>query len=99
MLKYKIKEACFIGGVYRLPGGKHDPYVTSEPLKKVPKAIELIVEAPEVPVVDGPGPVSKPEQPAAPVGTEQPTAPDFTKDEKGEVSGDTDTEAGVETIK
>jgi hypothetical protein len=46
MPSYKVKEKGFFGGVLREPGGKHDPVVTSKPLKPVPSWLEEIKSTP-----------------------------------------------------
>ena len=44
MPKYKVKRKCFYGGIYRVPGGPHDPVVTVAPIKNLTKnsSLELI---------------------------------------------------------
>ncbi len=44
MFTYKVKRKCFINGVYRVPGGRHDPYRVAEKLDPCPSALELIDE-------------------------------------------------------
>ena len=38
---YKVLRKCFVGGVFREPDGRHDPYVTDEKLDPCPSALEL----------------------------------------------------------
>ena len=44
MPSYKVKEKGFFGGVFRVPGGKHDPVVTANPIpkNKMPSWLEEI---------------------------------------------------------
>jgi hypothetical protein len=49
MAKYRVKEPGFYGGIYREPGGKHDPVVTARPIprKKLPSWLEEVDEEAE----------------------------------------------------
>jgi hypothetical protein len=44
MPKYRVLKTGFYGTVLRVPGGKHDPVVTSKPIpkKELPSWLELI---------------------------------------------------------
>lgn len=48
MPSYKVKQQGFFGGVLRVPGGRHDPVVTSKaiPKKDLPGWLEEIKEKP-----------------------------------------------------
>lgn len=44
MPKYKVLKPGFFGGVFRTPGGPHDPVITAQPFKKgaCPSWLELL---------------------------------------------------------
>lgn len=46
MPRYKVTQPGFYGGIFRTPGGKHDPVVTAAPIsaKKLPSWLEEIKE-------------------------------------------------------
>jgi len=46
MPSYKVLDKGFYGGVFRVPGGPHDPVITPAPIPKgeVPSWLELIKE-------------------------------------------------------
>lgn len=63
MPKYEVLKPGFLGGVFREPGGKHDPVITSAPLKKVPSWLAEI--KPEADPVKKRGQVTKPNEKVA----------------------------------
>ncbi len=73
MPEYKVLENGFYGGVFRVPGGRHDPVKTSKPIKKVPSWLELIKDR------------KTPKQKAAAVNVPNEKVSDFMgdKDDKG----------------
>lgn len=44
MPKYKVLKPGFFGGIFREPGGRHDPVVTAKPIpkKEQPSWLELM---------------------------------------------------------
>lgn len=44
MPRYKVKSPGYYGSILRIPGSKHDPVVTPEPLDPVPSWLEPIEE-------------------------------------------------------
>lgn len=46
MPKYKVLENGYFGGIFRTPGGRHDPVVTSKPFPKgkIPNWLEEVKE-------------------------------------------------------
>lgn len=52
--RYQVLRKCFVGDALRVPGGKHDPYISDVKLDPCPSALKLL---------DEPGPARKVNRP------------------------------------
>lgn len=82
MPKYKVLKPGFFGGIFRTPGGKHDPVVTAKPIPKTKMGTWLEEVVP-------PKPLTKAEQKKAAA------AEDKTNENENDFMGD---DPGVETL-